>query len=64
MNVVFWARVSSREQREGYALDVQLRAGREKAERVGWNVVREFELNGSAKRGAERKIFNEMVRWV
>ena len=64
MNVVIWARVSSREQREGYSLDAQLRADREKARREGWNVVREFELDESAKRGAERKIFNEMYRWV
>ena len=64
MNVVIWARVSSREQREGYSIDAQLRADREKARRQGWNVVREFELDESAKRGAERKIFNEMFRWV
>lgn len=63
-NVVIWARVSSREQREGYSIDAQLRADREKARREGWNVVREFELDESAKRGAERKIFNEMFRWV
>ena len=64
MNVVIWARVSSREQREGYSLDAQLRADRDKARREEWNVVREFELDESAKRGAERKIFNEMIRWL
>jgi DNA invertase Pin-like site-specific DNA recombinase len=64
MNVVIWARVSSREQREGYSIDAQLRAGREKAQRAGWSVVREFVVAESAKRGAERVAFNEMFHWV
>ena len=64
MNVVIWTRVSSREQREGYSIDAQLRATRGKAQRLGWKVVREFELDESAKRGAERRIFNEMFHWV
>lgn len=64
MNVVVWARVSSREQREGYSIDAQLRATREKAEREGWQVVREFEVAESARRGAERIAFNEMLKWV
>jgi DNA invertase Pin-like site-specific DNA recombinase len=54
MNVVIWARVSSREQREGYSIDAQLRATRDKAEREGWKVVREFAVAESAKRGAEQ----------
>lgn len=64
MNVVIWARVSSREQREGYSIDAQLRANRERAERAGWKVVREFVVAESAKRGAERTAFNEMFAWV
>ena len=60
MNVVIWARVSSREQKEGYSIDAQFRATRQKAESDGWNVVREFEVAESAKRGASRKVFNEM----
>lgn len=64
MNVVVWARVSSREQREGYSIDAQLRATREKAEREGWQVVREFEVAESARRGAERLAFNEMLKWI
>lgn len=64
MNVVIWSRVSSREQREGYSIDAQLRLNREKARREGWHVVREFELDESAKRGAPRKAFNEMFQWV
>ena len=64
MNVVIWARVSSREQREGYSIDAQLRADRDKATRAGWNVVREFELSESAKRGAERKTDSGCVRGV
>ena len=64
MNVVIWTRVSSREQREGYSIDAQLRVTREKARKQNWNVVREFELDESAKRGAERKIFNQMLQWL
>ena len=64
MNIVIWARVSSREQREGYSIDAQLRACRAKAEREGWTVVREFVVAESAKRGTERTAFNEMYDWV
>lgn len=64
MNVVIWARVSSREQREGYSIDAQLRATRERAMKNGWTVVREFSVAESAKRGAERNAFNQMVDWV
>ena len=64
MNVVIWARVSSREQREGYSIDAQLRADREKAHKAGWYVVREFVVAESAKRGAERIAFNKMLQWV
>ena len=55
---VIWARVSSREQREGYSLDAQLRITREKARKEGWNIIREFVVAESAKRGAERMAFN------
>jgi site-specific DNA recombinase len=64
MNVVVWARVSSREQKEGYSLDAQLRANRNKAQSEGWGVAREFVVAESAKRGAERLAFNEMLAWV
>ena len=64
MNVVVWARVSSKEQRDGYSLDAQLRATRDKAAREGWKVVREFVVAESAKKGAERQIFNQMFKWV
>ncbi len=64
MNVVLWARVSSREQKEGYSLDAQLRITRERAEANGWKVAREFVVAESAKRGAERLVFNEMFAWV
>ena len=64
MNTVIWARVSSREQREGYSIDAQLRVCKEKAQREGWNVVHAFEVAESARRGADRQAFNEMVAWV
>ena len=64
MNVVIWARVSSREQREGYSIDAQLRVNRERAQSLGWQIAREFVVAESAKRGAERTVFNEMLAWV
>ncbi len=64
MNVVAWARVSSREQREGYSIDAQTRAMRDKATKAGWTIVREFAVAESAKRGADRVAFNQMFRWV
>jgi site-specific DNA recombinase len=64
MNVVLWARVSSREQREGYSIDAQVRVNRERAQANGWHIAREFVVAESAKRGAERKVFNEMFAWV
>ena len=64
MKVVIWARVSSREQREGYSIDAQLRACRDRAAKNGWMVLREFVVAESAKRGAERVAFNEMLKWV
>ena len=64
MNVVAWARVSSREQREGYSIDAQLRAMRDKAVKAGWGIVREFVVAESAKRGSDRVAFNQMFNWV
>ena len=64
MNLVAWARVSSREQKEGYSIDAQLRAMRDKAAKHDWNIVREFVVAESAKRGTDRKDFNEMLRWT
>lgn len=64
MNTIIWARVSSREQREGYSIDAQLRMCRERAEKNNWTIVREFAIAESAKRGAERHAFNEMMTWV
>jgi DNA invertase Pin-like site-specific DNA recombinase len=64
MNVVVWTRVSSREQKEGYSIDAQLRATRDRARDFDWRIAREFELAESAKRGAERIAFNQMLAWV
>ncbi len=63
-NTVIWARVSSREQREGYSIDAQLRATRDRATKNGWKVVREFAVTESAKRGVDRAAFNSMLKWV
>ena len=64
MNVVAWARVSSREQREGYSIDAQTRSMREKASKHNWSIAREFNVAESAKRGADRVAFNQMFKWV
>ncbi|MBI1374090.1 MAG: hypothetical protein GC159_15325 [Phycisphaera sp.] len=64
MHCVIWARVSSREQREGYSIDAQLRVTRERADKEGWPIAREFVVAESAKRGAERQVFNQMLKWV
>lgn len=64
MNVVIWARVSSREQREGYSIDAQLRACRDTARKNGWKILREFSIAESARRGADRTAFNEMYQWL
>jgi len=64
LSVVIWARVSSREQREGYSIAAQLRATRDKADREGWLVVREFVIAESARRGAARVAFNDMLKWI
>lgn len=50
MNVILWARVSSREQREGYSIDAQLRVMEEKVERMGWHAVKTFTVAESARR--------------
>ena len=62
--MVIRARVSSREQKEGYSIDAHPRATRNLAEKSGWNIVREFVVAESAKRGAERLAFNQMFAWV
>jgi len=64
MNVVAWARVSSREQKEGYSLDAQMRAIREKANKEGWKIVKEFAVAESASRKANRLQFDSMLQWV
>ena len=64
MAIVIWARVSSREQQEGYSLDAQLRATREKAQNEGFLVIHEFTVAESTRRGTERGKFNSMVDWV
>lgn len=65
MNVVLWARVSSLEQKEdGFSMDAQRRAMLEKAEQENFTIVKEFSAAESAKKGAARQAFNEMLSWV
>jgi DNA invertase Pin-like site-specific DNA recombinase len=64
MNVVAWARVSSREQKDGYSLDAQMRAIREKANKEGWKIIKEFTVAESTSRKANRLQFDNMLNWV
>lgn len=64
MNVIAWARVSSREQKEGYSLDAQMRLIREKANREGWKIIKEFTVAESASSKANRLQFDNMLQWV
>ena len=59
-----YSRVSSKEQeREGYSIDAQLELLREYAVTQGFEVVREFREEESAK-SAGRAGFNEMLRYL
>lgn len=64
MNVIAWARVSSGEQKEGYSLDAQMRAIREKADKQGWKILKEFSVAESAKRNTSRAEFEAMMGWI
>jgi site-specific DNA recombinase len=62
--IIIWARVSSREQAEGYSIDAQMRATRDRAQHLGLTVVREFAVVESARHGADRDEFHAMIAWV
>ncbi len=63
MKAVIYARVSSREQQEGYSLPAQVKLLRDYAQKNGFEVVKEFTVAESAKREG-RKCFNEMMEFL
>ncbi|MEK7150778.1 MAG: recombinase family protein, partial [Patescibacteria group bacterium] len=60
MKAVMYARVSSREQEQGYSLAAQVKLIKDYAQRSGIEVVKEFVCSESAK-GDGRKVFSEMI---
>lgn len=62
MRIALYARVSKREQAEGYSLDAQLDAMRAYAEAHGWEVVREYIDPGFPGRTDERPAFRRLIR--
>ncbi len=60
---VIWARVSSREQEDGYSLDAQIENSKKYAERIGIEIIKTFEVTESSTHG-DRKQFHDMINWV
>ena len=62
---VIYSRVSSKEQLEGFSLEVQMEKCEEYAQRKGYSVVERFGGSyESAKSDKERKEFNKMLKYV
>jgi hypothetical protein len=65
MRIITFARVSSCEQeREGYSLEAQEKAMREKVAREGWEIIKEFRVAESAKKSENRTEFRKMLKYV
>lgn len=60
---IIWARVSSREQEDGYSLDAQIENSKKYAERIGIEIIKTFEVTESSTHG-DRKQFHDMINWV
>jgi len=64
-NSVIFARVSTREQAdEGYSLPAQEKLLREYAEKSGFRIKRKFSVPESARGKLERKVFNELLKYI
>ncbi len=63
MKAALYARVSSREQKEGYSLEAQIKLGREYSEKQGIELVREFAVAESAKKSG-REQFEQMITFL
>lgn len=64
LNFVAIARVSSFDQRDGYSLDAQEQAIREKAAREGWNIVQVSRLVETASKSNARREFRKVLSFV
>ena len=62
-DVVIYARVSSKEQSEGYSIDAQLRLLREYADRESFTILKEYVEVETAKQ-AGRPVFQEMLGFI
>ena len=62
MKVVLYARVSSDKQDISLSISSQLRALREYAEKMGYQVVMEFVDEAESGRTIRRPVFQEMIR--
>ena len=60
---IIWARVSSREQEDGYSLDAQIENSKSYAARKGIDIIKIFEIIESSTQG-DRKQFHHMINWV
>lgn len=63
MKAVIYARVSSREQKEGYSLEAQLKLGKDYSERQQIDLIREFAVAEIAKNGG-REQFEQMISFL
>ena len=61
---ILWARVSTKDQAEGYSLDAQMKLLRDYAQRNNLKVVKEFIVPESATGSQERKRFQEMLNYL
>ena len=62
-DAVIYARVSSKEQSEGYSIDAQLRLLREYASKCDFDVVKEF-LEVETARKSGRPVFRRMLKYL
>lgn len=64
MDCVIINRVSDEKQKDGYSLTSQSRLGREYALSRGFTILREFTFQESASISAQRKLYEEYLRFV
>ncbi|MBI1973985.1 recombinase family protein, partial [Candidatus Micrarchaeota archaeon] len=63
MNVLVYARVSSKDQADGYSIAAQLKACKNYCAKRGYKIVQVFEEVESAKQ-AGRPLFNDLVAYA
>ncbi|MFI5151461.1 MAG: recombinase family protein [Bacteroidia bacterium] len=63
-NCIIYTRVSSKEQEQGYSLDIQLKDCQEHARKQGYNILGCFGGTYESAKTDERKEFNRMLQFV